>query len=204
MGFIKREKICKGIGKAKGYGCKKPQLNRIYGLGVQCRCYSKWLLESEEGKKKLQSATIKVSKPRLDFEKAKQDKSDRQKLMSIMNGLKTVCHEYIRLRDVGKPCISCGTHYKPDFDAGHFYKSETCSALRFDENNIHVQCIQCNRFKDGEESKYRIGLINRFGKDFVDEIDKKAVEYNQSNFQWDREFLIEKRKYYQDKIKNLR
>ena len=52
MGFIKREKPCKGTGDAKGFGCNKPQLNRVYGLGVQCKCYSKWLLENDKGKKK--------------------------------------------------------------------------------------------------------------------------------------------------------
>ena len=204
MGFIKREKPCKGTGVAKGFGCEKPQLNRVYGLGVSCKCYSKWILESDKGREKLKKATLKVSKPRLEFEKASKEDFERKKLTSLLASLKTVCHEYIRTRDEGKSCISCGAPYKTDHEAGHFYKSETTSGLRYDEDNIHGQCIQCNRFKEGEESKYRIGLINRYGQEFVNKLDEKATKYKQSEFHWERDFLLEKRKYYQQKLKELK
>ena len=53
MAIKVKEKKCKGIGKAIGYGCGSMQLKRVYGLGLNCRCYQNWLLNSEEGKNKL-------------------------------------------------------------------------------------------------------------------------------------------------------
>ena len=156
-----KEKPCKGSGKAIGYGCGKPQIKRIYGLGLTCKCYSTWLLESEEGRKKLSSVTLKVTKPRQDLEKAIEENKDRIKLQTLIVNVRNVCHEYIRERDKGLPCISCGTPYNTNFQAGHFYKAELFSNLRLDEFNIGGQCRICNLRDEGNESGYRTGIIQR-------------------------------------------
>ena len=53
-----KPKKCKGTGRAAGYGCGLPQMQRKYGLGYACRCYPNWLQNSEEG----QEMIIKNSK----------------------------------------------------------------------------------------------------------------------------------------------
>lgn len=195
-----KEKKCKGTGLAKGYGCGKLTKHRIYGLGKMC-CYTDWLLNSENGKIKLAKATLQVTKPRKELHKAMTEKKERQSLTSLLNSTKTICHEYIRKRDIGKPCISCGSPYSGQEDAGHFYSGGKFSSIKFDEDNIHSQCIQCNRFKEGMHEDYRLGLINRFGKEFVDKLDQKAEQYKQSNFKWNRQMLIEIKEYYKQKLK---
>ncbi|MCP4087026.1 MAG: hypothetical protein GY745_18535, partial [Actinomycetia bacterium] len=90
-----------------------------------------------------------------------------------------------------------------DFHAGHFYKAELFSTLKLDETNIHGQCEGCNNFNDGNESGYRVGLINRYSKGYVDLLDSKALLDKKQDFKWNRETLKEIRKYYLDKTKEL-
>lgn len=73
---------------------------------------------------------------------------------------------YVRLRDYGKPCISCG---KPDDGshqrhASHYRSVGACSALRFNLKNIHASCAQCNSSKSGNLIEYRISLCDQFGE----------------------------------------
>lgn len=87
---------------------------------------------------------------------------------------KTALHEYIRTRDEGKPCISCGTPLlrlgRPggDYDAGHFRAVGSAKHLEFVENNIHGQCKHCNDYLKGNRDGYEAGLIKRFGPDYVE------------------------------------
>jgi hypothetical protein len=59
------------------------------------------------------------------------------------------------------------------YDAGHFHSVGSSPSLRFDEQNVHAQCVHCNRDKHGNLHEYRIGLIQRVGIDVVN-----ALEYN--------------------------
>lgn len=206
-----QEKKCKGTGKAKGYGCgelvpvaRYNQPNRVYGLGKSCGCYSKFLLESDVGKELINKATLKVTKPRREFQKFEQEEKERKSLSYLLVNVRTACHTYIKIRDKGKPCISCNTSWRPDFQAGHFYKAETFSSLKFFEKNIHGQCPKCNLFEDGNESGYRVGLIKRYGKDYVEELDELARKYKQSSFKWSREELKKIRAQYKSSIDALR
>lgn len=205
-----KEKPCKGINVAKGLGCGKTTFHRKLGLGLMCGCYSDFLLKTEPGKLIMQKAMLKASKPRLQKEKNKSDlqeaqefKKNRDKLNYLLVNVRTACHEYIRKRDEFKPCISCGISYNDNFQAGHFFKAELFSNLKFNENNIHGQCKKCNMFDDGNESGYRVGLIQRYGKDYLSNINDLAGESKKNTYHWDREELEELRKYYKAKLKEL-
>lgn len=183
-----KKKKCKGTGQATGYGCGQLTFNRIYGLGKMC-CYPNWLLTSDAGKVKLQKSILKASKPRIELEQAKNVLKEQNTLKSLLINTRMQLHGYIRKRDEGKPCISCGAQWHDKFQAGHFYKAELYSNLKFDKDNIHGQCEGCNLYKDGNESGYRVGLINRYGKEFLNELDKKAQSYKKESFKWDVEEL---------------
>jgi hypothetical protein len=199
------EKKCKGTTeKTFGFGCGKPNKERIFGLGKECNCYQNWLLNSTNGSEYLKRVTIKITKPREDLEKAVVDKKERQKLTHLLVNVRNVFHEYIRLRDIGKNCICCGVPYNSNFHASHFYKSELYSNLRYDEFNVFGGCQKCNLLLDGNESGFRSGLIQRYGQEFVNEIDNKAKSYKRNDFHWDRETLEDIRKYYQEKLKSLK
>lgn len=76
--------------------------------------------------------------------------------------LQKVFNTYIRLRDKDKPCISCGKPLKDKYDAGHFFPT-TKQSLRFDENNVHGQCVHCNQHLHGNITKYAYNLPKRIG-----------------------------------------
>jgi len=81
----------------------------------------------------------------------------------LLNKTQFYFNRYIRLRDFGKPCISCGC---PNFDhASHFFPVRGNPKLRFDEDNVHGQCVYCNQHKHGSIAEYSEGLEARIGVD---------------------------------------
>lgn len=197
-----KAKPCKGTGLAKGWGCGKITKYRKYGL-CKMNCYPDWLLNSENGKIKLEKATLKAIKPRLELEKKEKEHKERKGITTLINAAKNACHEYIRARDHGKPCISCGTPYKSDFDAGHFYSANQFPWVRFHENNIAGQCIRCNRMLEGNINMYEMRLPGRIGNKSFEELKELARNGRRSVFKWDREELKEITNYYRTKIKEL-
>lgn len=197
-------KPCKGTGKAIGYGCGKLTDHRQYGLGKMCGCYSDWLLNSEEGKIKMAKTIFKVQKPRLYLERAEAERKENKSIKALLSLAKVVCHQYIRERDKGRPCISCGKAHDETFQAGHFYKAELFSNIRFDEMNISVQCRVCNLYKDGNPDGYRQRYLIRYGKEALASIDEKAQEYKGSDFKWDSNELKKIISYYREKTKELK
>jgi hypothetical protein len=204
-------KKCKGNAKAINYGCgselKYTERNGLktyhskYGLGLNCGCYSEWLQNSEDGKKMLSSTISKVQKPRLDLEIAKQESKKNKSLSYLIQNTVNICHKFIRQRDKGKPCISCDGVWHSDFHAGHFYKAELYTTLKLDETNINGQCPKCNLFQEGNEGGYRLGLIKRYSKGFLDLLDSKALLDKSKSFKWDRTELNKINKYYKNKLK---
>jgi hypothetical protein len=92
-------------------------------------------------------------------QKAKQD------LMTLSDYLKLaqqVFNKFIRLRDKGQVCISC--QKKPlKENAGHFYNANNHYNVRFNEDNVHLQCEHCNTYLSGNLLEYRTNLINKIG-----------------------------------------
>lgn len=138
------------------------------------------------------------------LEKMAKERKERIGLTTLLESVKTVCHTYIKLRDNGKPCISCGTQWHKDFQAGHFYKAELFSSLKFDENNIHGQCVKCNIRLEGNLNDYELNLPKRILKPLYDELKDKAQKDKQNNFKWCREDLKAIRTYYRNKIKEIK
>ena len=77
--------------------------------------------------------------------------------------LQVIFNKYIRERDKNRPCISCDKQLTGKFDAGHFFSVGSYPNLRFNENNVHGQCVFCNQHKHGNHIEYGTRLINRIG-----------------------------------------
>lgn len=75
---------------------------------------------------------------------------------------------YIRARDEGQPCISCGRHHTGKVNAGHYRSRGAMAALRYHHDNIHLQCEPCNSSKAGNQLEYRIRLIQKIGIERVE------------------------------------
>lgn len=77
-------------------------------------------------------------------------------------------NSYIRARDAGKPCISCGKNTGCKMNAGHYLSVGGHPELRFEEKNCHLQCEHCNSYLSGNIARYRINLIDRIGLPLVE------------------------------------
>lgn len=206
-----KEKKCKGNGVTKGYGCNKlvpvslyNKSNRIYGLGLSCGCYQKWLTTTDVGKVKMQKAILKATKPRKELEQAEQQRKLEKSLPIALKQTQIVFNEYIRLRDKGKPCISSGEPYRSDFDAGHLFSVKQYSGLRFNEDNVHGQSIGDNRFKYGNVEDYMLSVQDRIGKERFVKLQEQAKFYKVNPKKWTLDELKEIRKKYSKLIKELK
>lgn len=88
-------------------------------------------------------------------------------------------NRYIRIRDEGKPCISCDASLvgKGNFltgsaiDASHYRSRGAASHLKFNVFNVHSACTRCNRQLSGNAVEYRIRLIKRIGIELVERLE---------------------------------
>ena len=78
---------------------------------------------------------------------------------------------YIRARDAHLPCISCGKAPGYTADAGHYLTTGARPELRFNEDNCHRQCVQCNQHLHGNLILYRMGLVARIGLERVETLE---------------------------------
>jgi hypothetical protein len=198
-----KAKKCKGTGKALGYGCGKETIYRKYGL-CKNSCYPDWVLNSEEGQKMLNKSILKATESRRSLENAIKEKKNRDKLTDHLKKTKLVVHEMIRLRDKGKPCISCKTPYLDNFQAGHCFAAGKYNSIKFDFDNINGQCEKCNLFLNGNEANYLLNLPNRIGKERFEELVIKAGIDQKTVKRWTREELSEIRKNAKEIIKDLK
>lgn len=87
--------------------------------------------------------------------------------------LQATFNAWIRARDAGLPCISCGrpASWQGQWDAGHYLSCGSSPALRFDPANVHKQCLPCNRHQSGFLVSYRINLIKKIGEAEVERLE---------------------------------
>lgn len=110
----------------------------------------------------------------------------------------------IRMRDADEDgyvkCISCEKvdHYK-NLDCGHYLPKSLGLSIYFEETNVAPQCTHCNRFRHGNQPKYALALIEKYGPEILEELDKKQRNPRQIK-SWEYEELIEK---YKKELLNL-
>ena len=108
-------------------------------------------------------------------------------------------NEYIRTRDAGNPCISCGRLTGAKINAGHFRTVGASPETRYDETNCHAQCEYCNSYLSGNIGEYRSRLIKKIGQEAYD----KLMGPHEKG-KWTREGLQELAKHYRQKTRALR
>jgi hypothetical protein len=94
-------------------------------------------------------------------------------LPKLQEAAQKVFNKWVRQRDEGEPCISCGS-FKAN-QAGHYFSQKCFSIVRYDETNVNLQCASCNLFKHGNGPEYRIGLVRKYGEDAVKELEERAM-----------------------------
>ncbi|MDM0024096.1 recombination protein NinG [Variovorax saccharolyticus] len=140
-----------------------------------------------------------------------QIKARKRDLETVPQLIKEAQHEfnaYRRLADkiAGHPCISCGRPLNwgteggsHQVDCGHYRSTGSASHLRFDEDNAHAQCVNCNRYGAGRAVDYRLGLIARIGLERVE-----RLEAANDVVKWDRDTLRQIKTIYRAKLRDLK
>ncbi len=98
---------------------------------------------------------------------------------TLKNTLDRVFAKFIKVRDSQSEyfiCISCN-NTKPinQFNAGHYF-SRGALSIRWDEKNVNGQCVHCNKWKSGNIQGYTKGLIKKYGKDIIQELEIKKMQ----------------------------
>ena len=112
-------------------------------------------------------------------------KNDKVHLKELAQKL---VNRYARLRDFkenGLRCVTCSSTTGKR-DGGHFLPTSGYSAIRYNTNQLHQQCVCCNMFNGGRPKEYRIFMINKYGLKYVESLEQTknitrsySVEYYQ-------------------------
>lgn len=151
------------------------------------------------------SVSAKVEKRKLakDRRETKAKLDAMRKKPELVKLAQTAFNKFIRARDAGKPCISCGRPLQTAtvggaFDCGHYRSVGSAVHMRFVEDNAHGQCKHCNRHLAGNHVAYRAGLIERIGLR-----DVELIEADNTLRKYTREALIELARHYNAEARRL-
>jgi len=179
--------------------CRNPECKRLFtpqnGFHVYCdyKCVLKGLAEKYQADEKL----LKKASQREKIEQKELQKTHSD----YLNDLQAVFNTFIRWRDKGLPCISCGTTSNVKYDAGHYYAMGNYQALRFNEDNVHLQCSNsCNVHKRGNLHEYRSGLLERIGITKLQWLDRHCHDIVKMSIPEIKELIL----HYKQKIKELK
>lgn len=142
----------------------------------------------------------------VDIEKAKKWAKDKREkkaeLMTLTDWVKiaqTAFNAYIRERDKGQRCISCGKVPKK-INAGHYFNANNHWSVRFDERNVHLQCEYCNTYLSANLLLYTPAIMAKLGREQFEDL---CIEARKT-----RKFTIEELKEitatYKQKLKELK
>lgn len=118
-----------------------------------------------------------------------------------LNDLQKVFNEFIRVRDKGKPCVSCGCIVEGNGHASHFFSVGSHPNVRFNEDNVHVSCVECNLHRHGNLAEYSLRLPKRIGQERFDML---VVKAKQSLLKLSIPEIKEKIEYYRGKIREMK
>ena len=101
----------------------------------------------------------------------KADAAKRERLKSRSDYAKeaqTAFNHWVRLRDKGRPCISCGRYHQGQNHAGHFLSVGARPELRYEPLNVWLQCAPCNTHLSGNAVLFRAALVREIGVEKVE------------------------------------
>jgi hypothetical protein len=125
-------------------------------------------------------------------------KAELETVQDLVKAAQLVFNKYIRERDKEQPCISCKQKPKK-VNAGHFWNANNHWNVRFDEDNVHVQCERCNSYLSGNLLEYRTNLCLKIGQERFDQLEARA----RVTRKFTKDELKELIKKYKEKYKQL-
>jgi 5-methylcytosine-specific restriction endonuclease McrA len=110
---------------------------------------------------------------------------------------------YIRARDREKGCFVCHKpfpvgRYGGDFDAGHVRSRGAAGHLRFNEDNCHGECKECNSSFGAKPHEIEAGAIGRIGQERFD-----VLRADNTPRKWTRAELRDIRDTYRRRLREM-
>ena len=170
-----RCKNCKEKFKAKHFNQKYCFKSECVKVWVETAKQKNWKKEKKELKEKLET------------------------VQSLTKKAQTYFNAYIRARDKHKTCVSCDKPLGSKFDAGHYYSAGGFGSVRFNELNVHGQCVYCNQHLHANLLNYQIGIEQRIGGEALIELHEQAHQVKK----YTREELRDIIEIYKRKIKEI-
>lgn len=65
-------------------------------------------------------------------------------------------------------CVTCGQVLPCDKTNGGHFIPRGCMPYRWDEKNVHCQCVACNLWKNGSYIEYSQWFMKKYGEDTFD------------------------------------
>jgi 5-methylcytosine-specific restriction endonuclease McrA len=127
---------------------------------------------------------------------ARKPRKKKSTLSKLKKELWDLCREITIKRD-GSDCYTCPSKALEGSNRqlGHFISSSICSTeLRYDLNNLRIQCYSCNINKSGNWLAYENRLLKENGEDFVKDL--KSRNEKTKGLMYREEFYIEKIRLY--------
>lgn len=166
--------------------CKQP-FEPIAFLQKNCfepNCVAEWINETKQKQWKKRKEKMRID------------------LMTIQDYIKLaqqLVNKYINLRDKGLVCISCDKPITGRVNASHFWNANNHYNVRFNEDNIHSSCINCNQFLSGNLLEYRKRLILKIGIEKFEKLESEAKKTRKFTVQELKEIIAT----YKQKIKQF-
>lgn len=149
------------------------------------------LVDKEKGKTEAIKAKVERRETRAKLNRLKS-------LSDLHKEAQQAFNAWVRARDAGQPCISCGRHHQGQIHAGHYLSRGAHPELRYEPTNCHAQCAPCNTHLSGNVAAYRIRLIAKIGQPAVD-----WLEGPHKPVKWTREMIEAVRDEYRAKAKAI-
>jgi len=141
-------------------------------------------------KEKIKAEAKRIKDDRRKEQEARRSHAERRRavkpLSHWMQMTQRAVNDWRRtmLLTAGHGCISCGTKTAFAWHAGHYRTTAAAPQLRFNPENIWLQCSACNVHKSGNIESYRAALVELIGEEKV-----QALESNNENHRYTREEL---------------
>lgn len=150
--------------------CKVKFTAEERGKRLHPECIEPWTVAFQE-KQKQKAIRERKAKQRVEKAQDRKKRADLKTWSEHHADTQKAVNTKVRVRDEGKPCISCGAPWSPTFQAGHYRSRGAAKNLALDDRNVHGQCVQCNLHRHGNAIDFRLGLIARYGIPHVEALE---------------------------------
>jgi hypothetical protein len=125
----------------------------------------------------------------------KKESKERLKKMSIdahsqkhKNTLQNEINKLARMIDLhcgNISCIDCGKELEQNkqIDGSHFHNVQGNEQIRFNLHNIHSSRSECNQFYGGKKDGYKEGIIQRYGYEYLDQMENLKTDFKMLKLQ---------------------